>query len=91
MLFAVIARRRAAGDDAVLMLLLEQATRTAARPTTATCATSSWRCSRGHDTSAAALAWGSSGSRGTRSTAPRDGDPAYLDAVVKEVLRIRRR
>ncbi len=64
------------------------ATRTATRRATATCATSSWRCSwRGHDTSAASLSWAFE--RLARHPAVQDrlreGDPAYLDAVVKEV------
>ena len=93
LLLAVIARRRAdPGDDSVLSFLLEQRDEDGRPPDD--------RHLRdqlvallvgGHDSSASALAWAFE--RLARHPAVqarlRDGDPAYLDAVVKEVLRIR--
>jgi cytochrome P450 len=89
----VVARRRAdPGDDSVLALLLEQRDEDGNPPTD--------RHVRdqlvallvgGHDSSAASLAWAFE--RLARHPAVharlREGDPAYLDAVVKEVLRAR--
>lgn len=49
----------------------------------------------GHETTAAAIAWGAvllahdEGVRERAALAARDGDDAYLDALVKEILRIR--
>jgi cytochrome P450 family 135 len=93
LLFEVIARRRAEpGDDSVLSFLLEQRDPEGAPP--------SDRHLRdqlvallvgGHDSSAAALSWAFE--RLARHpdvhARLRDGDPAYLDAVVHEVLRAR--
>jgi cytochrome P450 len=93
LLFDVIARRRAEpGDDSVLSFLLEQRDADGAPP--------SDRHLRdqlvallvgGHDSSAAALSWAFE--RLARHPGVharlRDGDPAYLDAVVHEVLRAR--
>ena len=93
LLLDVIARRRAEpGGDSVLGLLLEQRDEDGHPPTD--------RHLRdqlvallvaGHDTSAASLAWAFE--RLARHpdvhARLRDGDPAYLDAVVKEVLRVR--
>jgi cytochrome P450 len=93
LLLDVVARRRAEpGGDSMLALLLEQRDEDGNQP--------SDRCLRdqlvallaaGHDTSAAALAW--SFERLARhpqvQARLREGDPAYLDAVVKEVLRVR--
>jgi cytochrome P450 len=93
LLLETIARRRDRPvGDAVLDLLLEQRDEDGNPP--------SDRHVRdqlvallmgGHDTSAATLAWGFE--RLSRHPAVharlRDGDPAYLDAVVKEVLRAR--
>jgi cytochrome P450 len=93
LLFDVIARRRAdPGDDSVLSFLLEQRDEHGAPPTD--------RHLRdqlvallvgGHDSSAASLAWAFE--RLARHpdvhARLRDGDPAYLDAVVHEVLRAR--
>jgi cytochrome P450 len=93
LLLDVVARRRAQPDrDSVLALLLEQRDEDGNPPTD--------RHLRdqlvallvgGHDSSAASLAWAFE--RLARHPAVharlRDGDPAYLDAVVKEVLRAR--
>jgi cytochrome P450 len=94
LLLDVVARRRAepAGDDSVLALLLEQRDEDGNPP--------SDRHLRdqlvallvgGHDTSAASLAWAFE--RLARHSAVharlREDDQAYLDAVVKESLRVR--
>jgi cytochrome P450 len=94
MLFELLARRRAepAGGDSMLSLLLEQRDEDGNPP--------SDRHLRdqlvailvgGHDSSAASLAWGFE--RLARhphvQERLRDSDPAYLDAVVKEILRVR--
>jgi cytochrome P450 len=93
LLVDVVARRRAEpGGDSVLALLLEQRDEDGNPPTD--------RHLRdqlvallvgGHDTSAASLSWAFE--RLARHPAVharlRDDDPAYLDAVVKEVLRAR--
>ncbi len=93
LLLDVVARRRAdPGGDSVLALLLEQRDEDGNPPTD--------RHLRdqlvallvgGHDSSAASLAWAFE--RLARHPAVHarlgEGDPAYLDAVVKEVLRAR--
>jgi cytochrome P450 len=94
MLFELLARRRAdpSGGDSMLSLLLEQRDDDGNPP--------SDRHLRdelvailvgGHDSSAASLAWAFE--RLARHPEVqqrlREGDPAYLDAVVKEVLRVR--
>jgi cytochrome P450 family 135 len=96
LLFELLAQRRAAaprvGQDSVLAMLLEQRDQDGKPP--------SDRQLRdqlvallvgGHDSSAATLAWAFE--RLARHPAVlarmRDGDPAYIDAVVKEVLRAR--
>ena len=93
LLLDVVARRRAEpGGDSVLALLLEQRDEEGNPPTD--------RHLRdqlvallvgGHDSSAASLAWAFE--RLARHPAVHarlgEGDPAYLDAVVKEVLRVR--
>jgi cytochrome P450 family 135 len=93
LLFELLARRRAEpGGDSMLALLLEQRDEQGNPPTD--------RHLRdqlvallvgGHDSSAASLAWAFE--RLARHPGVqdrlRDGDPAYLDAVVKEVLRAR--
>jgi cytochrome P450 family 135 len=93
LLFELLARRRAdPGRDSMLTLLLEQHDEHGNPP--------SDRHIRdqlvallvgGHDSSAASLAWAFE--RLARHPAVqarlRDGDPAYVDAVVKEVLRAR--
>jgi cytochrome P450 len=93
LLFEAIARRRAdPGDDSMLAVLLEQRDDAGNPP--------SDRHVRdqlvallvaGHDTSAASLAWAFERlARHPQVQARlREGDPAYLDAVVKEVLRVR--
>ena len=93
LLLDIVARRRAdPGDDSVLTFLLEQRDEQGRPPTD--------RHLRdqlvallvgGHDSSASALAWAFE--RLARHPAVharlRDGDPAYLEAVVKESLRVR--
>jgi cytochrome P450 family 135 len=93
LLLELVARRRAEPDgDSILALLLEQRDEDGNAPTD--------RHLRdqlvallvgGHDSSAASLAWAFE--RLARHPAVHarlgDGDPAYLDAVVKEVLRVR--
>ncbi len=93
LLLDIVARRRAdPGDDSVLSFLLEQRDEEGRPPTD--------RHLRdqlvallvgGHDSSASALAWAFE--RLARHPAVharlRDGDPDYLEAVVKESLRVR--
>jgi cytochrome P450 len=93
LLLEILARRRSEpAGDAVLDMLLEQRDEDGNPPTD--------RHVRdqlvallmgGHDTSAATLAWAFERlARHPQIVAQmREGDPAYLDAVVKEVLRIR--
>ena len=94
LLLDVVATRRAEpdGEESVLAMLLEQRAENGDPP--------SDRQLRdqlvallvgGHDTSAASLAWGFERLARHPSAHARigDGDPAYLDAVVKEVLRAR--
>jgi cytochrome P450 len=96
MLFELLARRRAAGPgaqpDSMLAVLLDQRDEHGNPP--------SDRHLRdelvallvgGHDSSAASLGWAFEllARHPHVQAGLRDGDPAYLDAVVKEVLRIR--
>jgi cytochrome P450 len=94
-LFELLARRRACPDedgDSILSVLLSQHDEQGGPP--------SDRHLRdelvallvgGHDSSAASLAWAFEllARHPAVQARLRDGDPAYLDAVVKEVLRIR--
>jgi cytochrome P450 len=93
LLLALVARRRVqGGGDSVLDLLLAQRDEDGNAPTD--------RHLRdqlvallvaGHDTSAASLAWAFERLARHPSVHARlrEGDPAYLDAVVKEILRVR--
>jgi cytochrome P450 len=93
LLFEVVARRRAeASGDSMLALLLDQRDEYGNPPTDRHLRDQLVALlAAGHDTSAASLAWAFE--RLARHPAVHarlgDGDPAYLDAVVKEVLRVR--
>jgi len=93
LLYELVARRRAdPGDDSMLAILLKQRDEDGSPP--------SDRRLRdqlvallvaGHDTSAASLAWAFERLAWHPHVQARlrDGDPDYLDAVVKEALRVR--
>ena len=93
LLVDVVARRRAEpGGDSMLALLLDQRDDDGNPPTDGHLRDQLVALlAAGHDTSAASLAWAFE--RLARHPAVHarlgDGDPAYLDAVVKEVLRVR--
>jgi len=93
LLLDVVARRRAeASGDSMLALLLDQRDEDGNRPSDRHVRDQLVALlAAGHDTSAASLAWAFE--RLARHPAVharlRDGDAAYLDAVVKEVLRVR--
>jgi cytochrome P450 len=93
LLLDVVARRRAEpGGDSVLALLLEQRDEDGNSPTDQHLRDQLVALLvGGHDSSAASLAWAFE--RLARHPAVHlrlgEGDPAYLDAVVKEVLRVR--
>jgi cytochrome P450 family 135 len=94
LLLDVVARRRRAepGGDSMLSVLLEQHDEDGHPPTDRRLRDQLVALlAAGHDTSAASLAWAFE--RIARHPAVhvrlRDGDPAYLDAVVREVLRVR--
>jgi cytochrome P450 family 135 len=93
LLLDVVARRRAeANGDSMLALLLDQRDEDGNRPSDRHVRDQLVALlAAGHDTSAASLAWAFE--RLARHPAVharlRDGDAAYLDAVVKEVLRVR--
>jgi cytochrome P450 len=93
LLIDVVARRRAEpGGDSMLALLLEQRDDDGNPPTDRHLRDQLVALlAAGHDTSAASLAWAFE--RLARHPAVHarlgDGDPAYLNAVVKEVLRVR--
>jgi cytochrome P450 len=93
LLLDVVARRRAEpGGDSMLALLLEQRDEDGNPPTDRHLRDQLVALlAAGHDTSAASLAWAFE--RLARHPAVHarlgDGDPAYLDAIVKEVLRVR--
>jgi cytochrome P450 len=92
-LFELLRRRRAEpSGDSVLALLLEQRDEQGNQPTDAQLRDQLVALLvGGHDSSAASLAWAFE--RLARHPAVHaqlaEGDPAYLDAVVKEVLRVR--
>ena len=91
--FELLARRRAdPDDDSVLALLLERRDENGHPPTDQHLRDQLVALLvGGHDSSAASLSWAFE--RLARHPAVharlREGDPAYLDAVVKEVLRVR--
>jgi cytochrome P450 len=93
LLLDVVARRRAEpGGDSMLALLLEQRDEQGSPPTDRHLRDQLVALlAAGHDTSAASLSWAFE--RLARHPAVqarlREDDPAYLDAVVKEVLRVR--
>ena len=93
LLLDVLARRRAdPGEDSMLAVLLEQRDEDGRPPTDRRLRDQLVALlAAGHDTSAASLSWAFE--RLARhpqvQTRLREGDPAYLDAVVKEVLRVR--
>jgi cytochrome P450 len=93
LLLELVARRRAEpAGDSVLALLLEQRDEDGRPPTDRHLRDQLVALlAAGHDTSAASLSWAFE--RLARHPAVharlRDDDPAYLDAVVKEVLRVR--
>jgi cytochrome P450 len=93
LLLEVLARRRAdPGADSMLAVLLEQRDEDGNQPSDRHLRDQLVALlAAGHDTSAASLAWAFE--RLARHPAVqarlREGDPDYLDAVVKEVLRVR--
>jgi cytochrome P450 len=93
LLLGVLARRRAdPGDDSMLAVLLEQRDEDGNPPGDRLLRDQLVSLlAAGHDTSAASLSWAFE--RLARhpdvQARLREGDPAYLDAVVKEVLRAR--
>jgi cytochrome P450 family 135 len=93
LLLDVVARRRAEpGGDSMLALLLEQRDEDGNPPTDRHLRDQLVALlAAGHDTSAASLAWAFERLARHPSVHARlgDGDAAYLDAVVKEVLRVR--
>jgi cytochrome P450 family 135 len=93
LLLDVLARRRAdPGGDSMLAVLLEQRDEDGRPPTDRRLRDQLVALlAAGHDTSAASLSWAFERlARHPQAQARlRDGDPAYLDAVVKEVLRAR--
>jgi cytochrome P450 len=93
LLLDVLARRRAdPGEDSMLAVLLEQRDEHGNPPSDRHLRDQLVALlAAGHDTSAASLSWAFE--RLARHPAVqarlREGEPAYLDAVVKEVLRVR--
>jgi cytochrome P450 len=93
LLYDVLAQRRAdPSDDSMLAVLLEQRDEHGEPPSDRRLRDQLVALlAAGHDTSAASLAWAFerlARHPGVQARL-RDGDPAYLDAVVKEVLRAR--
>src|SRR4029453_9662122 len=93
LLLDVLARRRAdPGDDSMLSVLLEQRDEDGNPPTPRPLRDQPVALlAGGHDTSAASLSWAFERlARHPEVQARlREDDPAYLDAVVREVLRVR--
>ena len=94
MLFDLLARRRAGaeGDESVLSVLLAQRDEAGNPPSDQHLRDQLVALLvGGHDSSAASLAWAFErlARHPTVQARLREGDPAYLDAVVKECLRIR--
>jgi cytochrome P450 len=93
LLLDVVARRRAEpGGDSMLALLLEQRDEDGNPPTDRHLRDQLVALlAAGHDTSAASLAWAFErlARHPNVHARLRENDPAYLDAVVKEVLRVR--
>ena len=93
LLLDVLARRRAtAGDDSMLAVLLDQRDEDGNPPSDRHLRDQLVALlAAGHDTSAASLSWAFERlARHPQVQARlREGEPAYLDAVVKEVLRVR--
>jgi cytochrome P450 len=93
LLLDVVARRRAEpGGDSMLALLLEQRDEDGNPPTDRHLRDQLVALlAAGHDTSAASLSWAFERLARHPSVHARlrEADPAYLDAVVKEVLRVR--
>jgi cytochrome P450 family 135 len=93
LLLDVVARRRAEpGGDSMLALLLEQRDENGNPPTDRHLRDQLVALlAAGHDTSAAALAWAFErlARHPTVLARLREDEPAYLEAVVKEVLRVR--
>ena len=93
LLLDLVARRRAdPGGDSMLSLLLEQSDEHGNPPTDRHLRDQLVALlAAGHDTSAASLAWAFERLARHPDVHARlgEGDPAYLDAVVKEVLRAR--
>jgi cytochrome P450 len=93
LLLDVLARRRAdPGEDSMLAVLLEQRDENGNPPSDRHLRDQLVALlAAGHDTSAASLSWAFERLARHRAVQARlrEGDPAYLDAVVKEVLRVR--
>ncbi len=93
LLLDVVARRRAEpGSDSMLSLLLEQRDEHGNPPSDRHLRDQLVALlAAGHDTSAASLSWAFErlARHPNVQARLRDGDPDYLDAVVKEVLRVR--
>ena len=93
LLLDLVARRRAdAGGDSMLALLLEQRDEDGNPPTDRHLRDQLVALlAAGHDTSSASLAWAFErlARHPSVQVRLREGEPAYLDAVVKEVLRLR--
>jgi cytochrome P450 len=93
LLLDVLARRRADPDeDSMLAVLLDQRDENGNPPSDRRLRDQLVALlAAGHDTSAASLSWAFErlARHPAVRTRLREGDPAYLDAVVKEVLRVR--